>query len=157
MTGSGTFDLTDLTFAGSAGEGSVLNPSYPLIFTGQAYEYTDSYTQLTGPATLGSGDMTLPDSGSGDLVGLNALFGLLFLPNGYVSGAALSDTSTYDNATFLSLGITPGRYTWIRGTGGHADSFILTVGAIPEPGTLAVFGSGLAAAAAFRRRDNHKT
>jgi hypothetical protein len=54
------------------------------------------------------------------------------VPTGYVSGAALSNTSTYDNATFASLGVTPGAYVWTWGSGAHIDSFTLVIGA-PEP------------------------
>ena len=97
---------------------------------------------VTGPTNFGSGDSQIvASSGSGDLVGITgvgALGGTLALPKNYVSGAALSDTSTYDNATFASLGVTPGTYTWTWGTGATADSFALQVGPaampVPEPG-----------------------
>jgi len=65
---------------------------------------------------------------------------------GYVSGNPLSDTSTYNNATFASLGVTPGTYVWTWGTGTHADSFTLQIGpaAVPEPASLTVLALGLA-------------
>jgi hypothetical protein len=59
------------------------------------------------------------DSGSGDLVGIFApQTDELVLPDGYVSGSALSDNAAYDSQTFNSLGVTPGTYEWTWGSGG---------------------------------------
>lgn len=68
----------------------------------------------------------------------------LFVPVGYVTGHALSDTSTYDSATFASLGVTPGTYEWTWGTGAQPDSFTLQIGAVPEPASLPLLAMGLA-------------
>ena len=70
---------------------------------------------------------------SGDNVGVQGL--PLLVPQGYVSGNPLSGTATYDNATFASLGITPGTYTWTWGTG--VDSFTLQIGpaGVPDAGS----------------------
>jgi hypothetical protein len=100
----------------------------------------DAYTGVSGPASFGSGSFTLASSGAGDLVGIDMATrpeGSLIVPHGYVSGAALSDSSTYNNATLTSLGVTPGTYTWTWGTGVHADSFTLQIGptAVPDSGS----------------------
>ena len=72
--------------------------------------------------------------------------GDLFVPFQYVSGSSLMSTSTWDNATFANLGVTPGN-TW--GSGSDADSFTLDVVApvtnTPLPAGLPLFASGLAA------------
>jgi len=49
------------------------------------------------------------NTGNGDFVGISGGSTLMFLvvPQGYVSGAALSDNMTFNNATFASLGLTP--------------------------------------------------
>ena len=47
------------------------------------------------------------------------------MPQGYVSGAALSDSMTFNNATFASLGVTPGTYVWSWGTGLANQNFTL--------------------------------
>jgi hypothetical protein len=56
-----------------------------------------------------------------------------------MSGSPLSDTSTYDNATFASLGVTPGTYEWTWGAGVN-QNFTLNA-AVPVPGPIV--GAGL--------------
>jgi hypothetical protein len=71
----------------------------------------------------------------------------LYLPNGYVSGTNVSDVTTFLGATFASLGVTPGTYTWHWGSGANADSLtldIVTPTAAPEPASLTLLAVGLA-------------
>jgi hypothetical protein len=68
----------------------------------------DTYGGFTGPSSFGSGGINLADGGSGDIVGIIGAANQLAVPSGYVSGRTLSDTSTYHNQTFASLGATPG-------------------------------------------------
>ena len=65
------------------------------------------------------------------------------MPQGYLSGGALSDTSTYDNQTFNTLGITPGAYTWTWGSGAN-QNFTVVIGEVPEPATWAMMLIGFA-------------
>jgi hypothetical protein len=66
------------------------------------------------------------------------------VPHGYVSDSFLSDTSTYDNQTFSSLGATPGTYKWTWGTEPN-QNFTLVIGAaVPEPSTWAMMLLGFA-------------
>jgi hypothetical protein len=148
-TGSGSIDLTGLSlyFSDTLSETGI-DPSEGLIVTGPASgAFEDLYTGFTGPTSIGSGGLTSPPStGSGNIVGIvgnAALDGvpLVGVPSGYVSGSALSDTSTYDNATLASLGVTPGTYTWTWDSG--ANSFTLDVekpAAAPEPSSLSLLG-----------------
>ena len=71
------------------------------------------------------------------------------MPQSYVSGNPLSDTSTYLNQTFSSLQVTPGTYVWTWGTG-EDQNFTLIIGAaaIPEPASLKLLGGGTRRAAA---------
>jgi hypothetical protein len=103
----------------------------------------DVYHYIAGPETIGiSGVIDPPHSGSGDLVGIfmNSTFDQLYVPSGYVSGSALSGTSTYDNTTFSGLGVTPGTYEWTWGPAAD-DSFTVQIGpaAVPAP----LIGRGL--------------
>jgi hypothetical protein len=62
--------------------------------------------------------------------------GALILPVGYVSGTALSDTSTYNSASFSSLGVTPGIYEWTWGTGANQNFTLDAVApAVPDSGS----------------------
>jgi protein with PEP-CTERM/exosortase system signal len=76
------------------------------------------------------------------------------VPSGYISGTALSDSSTYDNATFASLGVTPGTYVWSWGTGLPNQNFTLIISGaeVPDGGsTVSLLGFGLLGLAALRR------
>jgi len=54
----------------------------------------------------------------------------------------------------LSLGVTPGTYTWTWGTGVHADSFTINAGVgVPDAGsTVSLLGFALLGLAALRRK-----
>ena len=91
----------------------------------------------------------LASTGSGDLVGVSGPNRFIAVPQGYISGNALSDISTYNNATFARLFVTPGTYEWTWGTGMYADSFTLQIGpaTVPDSGSalclLLLFLAGL--------------
>jgi hypothetical protein len=119
-TGSGTLDLTDLSFlSGGSLASAAIAPVVGVIITGPAGVTIEDYTGFSGPMSFGSGGGKNADSGSGDLVGIFApQTDELVLPDGYVSGSALSDNAAYDSQTFNSLGVTPGTYEWTWGSGG---------------------------------------
>jgi hypothetical protein len=144
--GSGTIDTTDLSFNTNEPLFAGLDPSQAFIGTGPTGTLiADLYHGLTGPTSFGTGlGLDVPSSGSGDVVTVYGRFTELFVPTGYKSGHTLSDTMTFDNATFASLGATPGTYTWTWGTGAHADSFTLDIPTIPEPSTWAMMLVGFA-------------
>jgi len=101
----------------------------------------DNYGGIfSGPTNFGPGNPTPMDSGSGDRVIISPLGGLLGVPVGYVSGAALNSTSIINGATFDTLGMSRGQYVWTWGSGANADSFTLNV--IPAPLPLALLATG---------------
>ena len=128
-TGSGAIDLTGLNFGTTFTNGQALiQANEAQIFTGPtSLTSFDLYTGLSGPTDFGSGSVKFADSGSGDLVGIGA-FELLIVPHGYISGTPLSDSMTFNNATFSSLGVTPGTYVWTWGTGLPNQNFTLIIG-----------------------------
>jgi hypothetical protein len=122
------------------------------------------YTGFSGPSSFGPGNTIVnASSDSGDSVGIiGPTFFLgpsIFLPAGYVSGTALSDSSTYNSANFASLGVTPGTYTWAWGDGAD-QRFTLQIGPVPGPSvpdggsTVSLLGFALVALAALRRKLN---
>jgi len=151
-TGSGVIDLTGLTFAGSTTTvGSEIRPwNNPfVILTGPATATSaDLYNagNWSGPLAFGCCSGRLASSGSGDLVGVGGGVHYLgrffepavYVPLGYVSGNPLSDSATYNDATFATLGVTPGTYyVWTWGPGAN-QNFTLIIGTpTPPPDTVA--------------------
>jgi hypothetical protein len=141
-TGSGAIDLTGLPLGSSGGTADAqIDPSTALIITGSAA--ADLYVAdfISSGGTFGSGSQESATSSSGDVAGLNGSkqsSGQIFVPQGYVSDTPLADSAIYDNATFTSLGVTPGTYVWTWGPGAD-QSFTLEIGAVPGP----IVGTGL--------------
>jgi hypothetical protein len=152
-SGMGTIDLAALSIFENASAEASMAPFEGILDTGPtSFTLVDEYQgAITGPTSFGSGIFTAANSGSGDMVGISngSVFGqpIVTVPSGYVSGAALSDTATYDNTTLSMLGATPGTYTTTWGSGPTEDSFTLDIVApisAPEPGSLALLVMGLA-------------
>ena len=146
--GCGSIDTTDLTFIGDTNNAANVWAGFPLGSFAVVGDTTtvpeDVYSGITGPSSFGSGGQFFATSGSGDVFGVVAN-NVLDLPSGYISGSPLLATSTWSGESFDSLGLTPGCYTWTWGTGEHADSFTLIIGAggqspNPEPSTLLLLG-----------------
>ena len=69
--------------------------------------------------------------------------------------AELFTSMTFDNATFASLGVTPGTYEWTWGTGLANQNFTLIIGGagVPDGGsTVSLLGFGFLGLAALRRK-----
>jgi hypothetical protein len=156
-TGSGTINLGDLTFLLSQPGFPEIFPSEPGISLGADGEI-DVYGVATPPVNFGSGGGVAASTGSGDLtIAAGPSDALISVPAGYVSGSPLSGSATWDNQTFISLGVTPGTYKWAWGSGADADSFTLiigTAGIVPEPSTWAMVLLGFVGLgfASYRRR-----
>jgi hypothetical protein len=118
-TGSGNIDLTGLTLNGESTGQFALWPAGAHIAIGPTTLAANHlYISITGPTSFETGGAGFASSGTGDSVGILVdPFGILAVPRGYVSDTPLSDTSTYSSQTFISLGVTPGRYEWTRGSG----------------------------------------
>ena len=136
-TGSGAFDLTGLTLVQSATQPGPtgIDPQESLIDNGPP-AIADVYRvgSLSGPANFGNGSFTSTASSAGDVAQFSGFNSMIDLPAGYQSGNSLSDSATYLNQTFASLGVTPGIYEWTWG-GGAEQNFTLDVESVPEPAT----------------------
>lgn len=146
-TGSGPIDLTGLSSRFNLSVNSQIIPADGVIATGQADNVT-VYSGTTGPTLFGSGDQTLADSSSGNLVGIIGLNDNLIAPADYASGDPLSNNATYLNHTFADLKVAPGTYRWTWGDGEN-QNFTLIVGPgagdvpIPEPTSIGLLGMAL--------------
>jgi len=146
-TGSGSLDITDLTYNPGALSSPGVIPNQGVIEEGPLAVATSYYTAVTGPTAFGTSGQSLPTFGSGDEFGISGWNHTLVLPTSYVTGTSLSSSDTYSGQTISSLGLTPGTYTWTWGTGAHADSLTVQIGpattAVPEPSTaiVAVLGA----------------
>jgi hypothetical protein len=149
--GSGQLDLTDLEREGLSNSGPLVIPSMGSFNGGVSGATEDVLGTITGPSNFGSGGLTHADGGDNDPVGVSG--GQLLVPLNYLSGAMLSNDSVYSNATFSSLGMTPGVYVWSWGSGAHADTLTIEIG-VPEPSTWAMILLGFAGLgyAALRRK-----
>jgi hypothetical protein len=150
-SGIGPIDLTGLKLIPNGGSPAFILAKFGFIITGPAASTpTDNYRQIAGPGSFGSSDRPIePGNGNGDVVGVQANAQELSVPAGYVSGTALSDNAIYDGQTFASLGVTPGTYEWMWGTGAN-QNFTLIIGVAvgapvptPEPASASLLGMAL--------------
>ena len=129
------------------------------MITGPGGASQSQYTGFIGPTNFGSGTLIFADTGSGDGVGIFRRS--IIVPQGYVSGSALSSSAIFNNATFASLGVTPGIYVWAWGTGLANQNFTLQIGLVSVPGvpgvpdggsTVSLLVFGLLGLAVLRRK-----
>jgi hypothetical protein len=164
-TYSGTLNLAALTFVsgGNAGGSAAMRASDAIFVSvvTSGIGVADNYTGFTGPNSWGPGGAKFVSSSSGDRLIFEGP--IATVPNtiavtaGYVSGTSLAGTSTFNNQTIATLGITPGTYVYTWGKGETADSLTVTTDAAtatPEPGSwlLLSLGVGGVFASVLRRR-----
>lgn len=166
--GGGTANLTALTLvtpSPPSATGLILSATAGIAATtiGVGSGSPSLYRDITGPLNFGIPSppvATLASSTTGQFYGIfggsgiGGTFGQLIVPNGYVSGAQLpNSTATWTGQTLASLSVAPGTYTWTWGSGATADSFVVNISrsaTAAVPGPLPLFGAG--AAFAWSRR-----
>jgi len=124
---SGSLDLDNAVLGNSTGISAIgarINPPSPFISTGSNGTNVDSYllssAPVFGPGEASFETLTFASMFTGDIFSLTtdfvggdpAFVPSALLPDGYVSGTALSASMLFAGATFESLGITPGIYIY---------------------------------------------
>jgi len=138
-------DLDNFPTGGPSTFGGVLLPN--LVFRIGDGTLTFNVGPVTGPTSFGPGTTLFTansNSGSPFLLNFSSI-STLGVPAGYTPGTFISGTSTYNNSTFASLGVTPGTYVWTLGNTAQ-DTITLNIGATPVPfesDALPVVGSAL--------------
>lgn len=129
----GNFRRYDWLIVGPGPQGYYLGLSSDTIYN--AFEYTN------GPN--GQGEVFAPDESTGAPVGV--LGNELILPQGYVSGSALSATSVFRNTSLDTLHLKTGTYIATWGYNATADSLVVNVSTapVPEPETFAMMFVGM--------------
>ena len=149
-TSGGSLDLTDLSPLYNdknfiRGFINAANGTYG----GTARYFTSLVTvyggpSFAGPRSFGTKGPFAAISIVGDSPGINGgrlgQKGGVLVDASYISGNALSGTSTYSGQTFLSMGLTPGEYEWTWGVN-NRDSYKLIIGSTPVPGPCLFWGS----------------
>jgi hypothetical protein len=161
-TGSGTINLTDLTFEGTSGVTPAEIASVVALLQVGVTSPSEIYGGIAGPGSFGFGTFTLASSSTGDFLGISGGLHEIEVAPGYISGAPLSETATFDSTTLAGLGVTPGTYTWTWGTGVNADSLTLYAGVpapttAPEPASLLLLAVGLGGAAWLKARERRRS
>ncbi len=163
-TGSGTINLTSLTNGSPNHFDGYIAPGVAEVVVGSS-AYMNMWTILPGPKSFGANIYgSYPNSTTGDLFGMggaNMGDNKLCTPVGYVSGFSLSGSSTWNNQTYATLGVTLGTSTtWNWGTGATADSLTVHIGpaaptAVPEPTTYALLCISLGVVGFARKKMKH--
>ena len=140
-SGSGSFNLTDLTLIGTTTITSGFQSNNAIWIAGATSNAPGATGQQYGGASL-TYPTTFSTGGLATILGIGAagsMFGVLtggasgrtiVVPNGYVSGTTISGSTTYSNTTIGStgLGLSGGTYRWSWGSGANASSLVMTIG-----------------------------
>lgn len=148
----GSLDLFGLTlFDANSSCAGGLSPSDPTWTIGSGGG-CDSYTGIvSAPSAIGPGGFTNPSSTTGDVLFFTNGSTQIKVNDGYTSGSLISGTTTYDNQTIGSLGLTTGTYVFTL----PSDTVTLNVGTVvPLPSAVWFFASALGIVAGARKRSN---
>jgi hypothetical protein len=154
-TATGTANLSALSIIGSENAANGMNAFNAIVQAGSATD-VNVYGNISGPTSFGPGTGKFEDSSSqsGDFFAVAGAAQAILVSTTYTSGDLISGTATWTGATFSSLGLNPGTYTYTWGSGPTADSLTVQVGAssVPEPATIWLLAMGAPASFAVHAR-----
>jgi len=135
-SGSGSFNLTDLTLLGSIPITSGFAANQAIWIAGASVSAPENGQQYGGasiiyPTTFAAGTQTgAPSATTGSMFGVvPGVSGgrVIVVPDGYVTGTTISGSTTYASQTISSMGLATGTYTWSWGTGGNTSTLVMTI------------------------------
>ncbi len=163
LTVSGSLDVDGLPFStgGASSDGTAVMSRSPDSFEiiangGPARLFT--LTEANYPVTPSVTSTIVFGTGTGDLFAqVRSTDGrdLLFLPQAYASGEALSSRATFVNESFATLGLTTGTFESKVGTGDTVTFYVGVappMAVIPLPATLPLALVGFGALGLLRKR-----
>ena len=163
--GSGSIDTSGLTLYGPGAPSNSMDPTFftLVLGAGGADAYAVTFLVDEGLDGFGDGGTSFASGASGDTAGLfiltndqgqftDPLIGQLYVPAHYVSDGYLSNTTTWDNSTFASLGLIPGTYMLAWGSSPNQSFTVVVQAGVAEPSSLALLGAGLLGMLLLRRR-----
>jgi hypothetical protein len=165
-TGSGSINTSDLELSGlENAQPQVIGPAPEFLVgnSGAGYEQLRSFgSGYVSPVFDTSSAPHAASSGAGYVVGFgfsSSTVEYIDTSESYVSGAALSDVTTWDNQTFASLGLTPGTYTYDYGSESTPDTIVVDIGtaaATPEPPSVTLLAAALLPFLALRIHSGYR-
>jgi len=130
VTVDGYVNLNGLTGPTSSVQSPKIIPNQAttyVVTANTSYNF-DRYSGISGPTNFGSSNVTIANASTGILpFGIDGSSNYLYLPEGYTGAERITGVTTYNSATFASLGLTQGTYTYTWAGG----SVVVQVGISP--------------------------
>ena len=149
LTGNGSLDTSGFSFLDNPTQNAFVDAGEADLAAGptngvvaQYLVGIDNTKPQSGP--FGNGPFVFATSGKGDEVGLMYFYGgreaMVTLPIGYQSDTFLSSFSTFAQATYKSLGLFPGDYTYTLDGDQTFQIDVEPAALVGEPSSLALLG-----------------
>lgn len=162
-SGSGAIDMGGLSFlrgVGAPNAGVYPHVGFVLLNGGSYNLYSVatpnidfSLAELTSWGALtNAGSLKSASSSSGEVFGFYADIDVAYIPVGYVSNTPMSSTATWENKSFLSMGMKPGSYVYQLGPNNAVTVNVGSVSSVPVPPSMHLMVAGLGLIALARRR-----
>jgi hypothetical protein len=138
--GTGSLNTTALTNLGTMTLVASVGPAGGIAEVGMLVDTVNTFVNISGPLSFGTGGLTFATSGTGMQAGVNiqSVNGMELLVSTSYKGGTFTNSSTWAGETISGLGLAPGTYEWTWGTGANADDLKLVVPspAVPAPNSM---------------------